>query len=81
MKSAYTSVQIIMPEKAASDSTEKNTNVRNEREITQTDKLNKRLLTSCLQFVNSERNSVFNQAKSDNQENYTQENQSNNFKD
>lgn len=70
-----------MPEKTGNDSTEKNLNVRIEREITQTDKLNKCLLTSCLQFVNAERSTVFNQAKSTNKEHFIEEIQSGDFKD
>lgn len=46
-----------MPEKANNNQPEEKnegeTDVKIEREITQTDKLNKRLLVSCLQLINS----------------------------
>lgn len=46
-----------MPEKANSNQPEEKNEgeaeVKIEREITQTDKLNKRLLVSCLQLINS----------------------------
>lgn len=42
-----------MPEKANSQPDDKSDEGKIEREITQTDKLNKRLLVSCLQLINS----------------------------
>lgn len=51
-----------MPEKADGNKLEDSSlsaKPKFEREITQTDKLNKRLLTSCLQFINSDKNNKF----------------------
>lgn len=49
-----------MPEKPCGDRVEgRSQEIKFEREITQTDKLNKRLLASCLQFINSDKNNRF----------------------